>query len=57
MIIYFKNLELLPYFTELYKKNGSIMRINLAGRSYVFLNDPEDIKVRSQLQYIILHIR
>lgn len=39
-------LELLPFFMELVRKFGPVIHFNLSGRSYVLLNDPDDIKVR-----------
>lgn len=39
------DIELLPYFAECFKKHGPVVHLNLAGKSYVLLNDPEDIKV------------
>lgn len=37
--------ELIPILTGLLKDNGPLVHFNLAGRSYVLLNDPEDIKM------------
>lgn len=45
MLLFLKNLDLLPYFTECFKSYGPVVHLNLAGHSYVLLNDPDDIKV------------
>ncbi|VVC41082.1 Cytochrome P450, conserved site,Cytochrome P450,Cytochrome P450, E-class, group I [Cinara cedri] len=37
--------EMLMFYTELVKNNGSIFHFNLAGRPYVILNDPDDLKI------------
>ncbi|XP_025410334.1 cytochrome P450 4V2-like [Sipha flava] len=45
--------EFLPLYMEIFKNNGPIVHMNIAGRSYVLLNDPDDIKVLlSSAQYI-----
>ncbi|KAL5234004.1 hypothetical protein ACI65C_001414 [Semiaphis heraclei] len=45
--------DLLPFFTEIFRNKGPIVHVNLTGRSYVLLNDPDDIKVLlSSTQYI-----
>jgi len=37
--------DLLPYFANLFKIYGPVVHVNLAGHSYVLLNDPEDIQI------------
>ncbi|KAE9541693.1 hypothetical protein AGLY_003684 [Aphis glycines] len=36
--------DLLPFFKEIFEKNGPVVHANITGRSYVLLNDPDDIK-------------
>ncbi|KAL4147834.1 hypothetical protein QTP88_002173 [Uroleucon formosanum] len=45
--------DLLPFFMEIFLKNGPVVHANITGRSYVLLNDPDDIKILlSSTQYI-----
>eukprot|EP00102_Acyrthosiphon_pisum_P012478 XP_008181647.2 PREDICTED: cytochrome P450 4C1 [Acyrthosiphon pisum] len=45
--------DILPFVTDLFKENGPVVHFNLSGRSYVLLNDPDDLKVLlSNTQYI-----
>ncbi|KAL5234003.1 hypothetical protein ACI65C_001413 [Semiaphis heraclei] len=45
--------DIIPFITDLLKENGPVVHFNLAGRSYVLLNDPDDLKVLlSNTQYI-----
>jgi len=37
--------ELLPFVTELARNNGPVVHFNVLGRSYVLLNNPDDIKI------------
>nr|WOV89632.1 cytochrome P450 CYP4CJ4 [Rhopalosiphum padi] len=37
--------EILPFITELARNNGPVVHFNLSGRSYVLLNNPDDIKI------------
>ncbi|XP_025204847.1 cytochrome P450 4C1-like isoform X2 [Melanaphis sacchari] len=37
--------DILPFLTDVIKKNGPVVHLNLSGRSYVLLNDPDDLKV------------
>lgn len=42
---YILYLELLPTISKFIKDYGPVVHFNLSGRSYVFLTDPDDIKV------------
>nr|QQL12306.1 cytochrome P450 CYP4CJ2 [Aphis craccivora] len=37
--------DLLPFFKEIFQNNGPVVHANITGRSYVLLNDPDDIKI------------
>ncbi|XP_025204857.1 cytochrome P450 4V2-like [Melanaphis sacchari] len=37
--------DLLPFFKEIIQNNGPVVHFNISGRSYVIINDPDDIKV------------
>lgn len=39
---------------ELVRKNGPVIHLNLLGRSYVLLHDPDDIKVSQLIKIILL---
>ncbi|XP_022170397.1 cytochrome P450 4C1-like [Myzus persicae] len=37
--------DILPFLTDMIRNNGPVVHFNLSGRSYVFLNDPDDLKI------------
>ncbi|KAF0768751.1 cytochrome P450 4C1-like, partial [Aphis craccivora] len=45
--------DILPFLTDLIRTIGPVVHFNLSGRSYVLLNDPDDLKILlSSTQYI-----
>lgn len=55
--IFLKNdLDILPFLMDLTKTNGPVVHFNLSGRSYVFLNDPDDLKVSDWIIYYYRNI-
>ncbi|XP_060840808.1 cytochrome P450 4C1-like [Rhopalosiphum padi] len=48
-----KPIDILPFLTDLIRTIGPVVHFNLSGRSYVLLNDPDDLKILlSTTQYI-----
>jgi len=44
-IIYKYIIDILPFFSSALKKCGPIVHYSIFGKSYVLLNDPNDVKV------------